>query len=442
MPETPLHAKEIYASSVSRWFDPFVSVAIIAAAFLAFRTTMMSDVHLALLMVFAPAAYLFMSELSRAPWSWATRPHGNTVEIIERTLTKFLGILVGIAAILFAVWLFPEYDSPRNLRYLHEAIIPFLAFMLPASFALVLLTEYILGAKKDGTYQFGLLAQFRLREIDWDTFLSGILEWLVRCIFLLVNFFAATYLLSTIRANGLPSLDIGFVDFIIRLDGIIFTLILFSILPGYVFASRLIGTEVKKVDRTWFGWAVTLAAYSPLNAAVFTAWMRYTPPPEVRAALDGLPAWAELTSAFPPALYALGALIIIAALFHLWGEALLGIRSANLSMRGVITTGPFRITKHPVYVSKCVQWAFIYLPVLNAVGILGALQSGLLFAFVCILFAARALAEEKLLAEDPTYVRYALFMDEKGLFAFLGRLLPFMRFSWRYDFWKRNGYLA
>lgn len=129
------------------------------------------------------------------------------------------------------------------------------------------------------------------------------------------------------------------------------------------------------------------------------------------------------------------------ALVHLWAEALLGIRSANLSSRGVITTGPFHLTKHPVYVSKCIQWGFIYLPVLNAFGVLGALQSGLLFLVVCAIFAGRALAEEKLLAEDENYVKYALFMDEKSIFAFVGRTFPFMSFNWRYEYWKKNGYL-
>lgn len=437
---TAATSRDIYTLSVSRWFDPIFSVALIIGAFFLFRGTALSNVQLSLILVLAPATYLFFSELSRAPWTWAGRPQQSALAVIERTSTKFLGVLLGIAGIFFAVWLFPEYDSPRNLQYLKEAALPFLAFILPASFVLILATEYILGAKEDGTYQFGLLARGRIREIDWNTLLDGVLEWTVRCIFLLINFFSATYLLSAIRTSSL-TLGSTFTERIINLDGLIFTLILFSILPGYVFASRLIQTEVKKIDRSWFGWAVTLAAYSPINAAVFTSWMGYATSPELRAAYEGVPAWAYAAGESAVILYILGALIILTALVHLWSEALLGIRSANLSMRGVITTGPFRITKHPVYVSKCFQWLFIYLPFFSVLGILNAIQSTILFFVVCVLFAARALAEEKLLAQDPNYVRYAVFMDEKSWFAFVGRVLPFMRFEWRYEFWKRNGYL-
>ena len=437
---TTTSSKDIYALSVSRWFDPFVSVALIIGAFFLFRGTPLSNVQLSLILILVPAIYLFASEFSRASWTWAGRPRQPILAVIERTCTKFLGVLVGIAALFFAVWLFPEYDSPRNLQYLEEAVLPFLVFFIPVSLALIFITEFILGGKEDGTYQFGLLVRGRVRDINWNTFLDGALEWIVRCIFLLINFFSATYLLSSIRTSTLRLGD-TFVEKVINLDGLIFTLILFSILPGYVFASRLIQTEVKKIDRSWFGWTVTLAAYSPINAAVFTSWMGYTSSPELRAAYEGVPAWAYAAGDSAAMLYALGALIILTALLHLWSEALLGIRSANLSMRGVITTGPFRMTKHPVYVSKCLQWACIYLPFFGVLGFLNILQASILFILVCVLFAARSLAEEKLLAQDPDYVRYALYMDSKSWFAFVGRLLPFMRFEWRYEFWKRNGYL-
>lgn len=356
--------------------------------------------------------------------------------VIDRTITKSYGVLFGTAAILAAIWLFPEYQDAISLGYLRDALLPFLVFTLPASLIVIFFTELILGEKHDGTYQFGLLARFQFRRINWNIFLDGVLEWLVRCIFLLINFFSASIFLARIRTNGLPDPSDGFVNFVAGLDGVLFALILFSILPGYIFASRLIGTELKKIDRTWFGWAVTLSSYSPLNAAIFTSWATYVPV----ATFSG-PIWVAITEGYAPLLYLVGVVIILAGAFHLWAEATMGIRSANLSSRGVITTGPFAITKHPVYVSKCVQWAFIYLPILNAIGFLSALRSGILFFFVCVIFAARSLAEEKLLATDEKYVQYALYMDKKSAFAFVGKIVPLMSFKWRYDFWKKNGYL-
>lgn len=428
--------------SVSTWFDPLISVVLILTAFFYFRGTALSNTHLILLITLITATYFFLSEFLRANWEFSDRPTQKISEIFNRTVTKFAGVLVGIGMIGFAVWLFPTYGNPRDLSLLGEAILPFLSFIFPASFILIFFTEYILGEKKDGTYHLGLFAQGQFRDINWRVFFDGVLEWLVRGIFVLINFVSVSIFVSRYRDVAFADFTANIGRFVIELDGLVFMVILFAILPGYIFASRLIGTEVKKVDHTWFGWMITLAAYPPLNAAVFGGWMQYTPSVESLQLFQGVPVWVYLTQQFPPALYFVGVMILLAGLFHLWGEAQMGIRSSNLSRRGIITIGPFRFTKHPVYVSKCVQWAFIYFPVLNAIGLLSSLQSGLLFLMVCLLFVGRAVAEEKLLAEDPDYVRYALAMDEKGVFAFVGRLLPFMSFRWRYDYWKRNSYLV
>jgi hypothetical protein len=433
---------EIRALSVGKWFDPFVSVAIALTTYFALSDAGISNVHLTLLIVLLTSSYLFLSELSRARWKLGERPRQTTRELLERTVTKFLGILLGILFIFFIIWLFPAYHNAVNLGWLKEAAAPFFVFIVPVSFCTVLATEYILGEKRDGTYQFGLLARLRMREIDWKIFFDGLREWLLRAFFLLINFYAAVYYLSVVRANGFPDPSYDFVGFITRLDLAIFGLIIFSILPGYTFASRLIGTELKRVDRTWFGWAINLSCYPPLNAAIFGNWVRYVPANDVETQVyHGMPAWAYHTLSYPLALYLFAGLVIFFALMHLWGEAIVGIRAANISSRGIITKAPFSFTRHPIYVSKCFQWAILYFPFLNAIGLLNAIQSAILFLLVCAIYVGRALSEERLLAVDEKYVRYALYMDSKSIFAFVGRWFPIMTFHWRYEYWKRNGML-
>ena len=161
----------------------------------------------------------------------------------------------------------------------------------------------------------------------------------------------------------------------------------------------------------------------------------------MRELYGDLPVWAYHTLGEVSLLYAVGTVIIFFAFIHLWGEAIMGIRSANISSRGIITTGLFRWTKHPIYVAKCFQWAFIFFPILNAIGFLNAMQSGILFLLVCAIYAGRALSEERLLAEDPNYIKYALYMDKHSMFAFVGRWFPFMSFHWRYNYWMKKGML-
>jgi hypothetical protein len=67
---------------------------------------------------------------------------------------------------------------------------------------------------------------------------------------------------------------------------------------------------------------------------------------------------------------------------------------------------------------------------------------GILFLINCGIFAGRALVEERLLASDPDYVRYALYMDERGVFSFVGKVFPFMRFSWRKKYWENKGVIT
>ena len=435
------NSKEIQALSVGRWFDPLICVAIIVGVFLALYTTDISDVYLTLLIALLTSTYLFVSELARAPWKFKERPQQRIGEVLDHTLTSFLGVLIGILFIFFIVWLFPAYNDATQLGRLKEAAVPFLAFAIPASFFLILATEFILGEKRNGTYQFGLLARWRIREINWKIFFDGLREWLLRAFFLLINFYASVWYLSNLRTYGLPDITGNFVHFITRLDLTIFTMIVLAILPGYIFASRLIGTELKKVDRTWFAWAINLSCYPPLNAAVFAGWVAYMPSSEVNALYKGVPPWAYHTVSDPLLLYLVAGAIIFLALMHLWGEAFVGIRAANMSARGIITTGPFSVTRHPIYVSKCFQWAFLYFPVLSAVGFLNSVQSGILFLLVCAIYVGRALGEEKLLATDETYVKYALYMDDKSMFAFVGRRFPIMTFRWRYDYWKKSGQL-
>lgn len=432
---------EIYAMSKGSWFDPLVSVAIINAVFLALYNTGISDVYLALVIALLTSAYLFGSECMRADWTLASRPLQPLTIVIDRTLTKFSGVLLGISFIFFLVWLLPAYDSATNLPRLYEALFPTLAFIIPASLVLIFATEYILGEKRDGTYQFGLLARLKVRDINWTIFFDGVREWLLRCFFLLINFYALVWYIAYLRTNGLPNISGDFVTFITRLDLAIFGMIVASILPGYIFASRLIGTELKKVDRTWFGWAINLSCYPPINAALFGAWIRYIPAPETASVYAGTPAWAFHTAGSPAFLLIIATLIIIFAIIHLWGEAIVGIRAANMSMRGIVTTGPFAFTRHPIYVSKCFQWACLYFPVLNAVGIVNPIQSGILFLLVCAIYAGRALGEERLLATDPNYVKYALFMDKESVFAFVGRWFPIMTYRWRHEYWVKNNML-
>ena len=51
-----------------------------------------------------------------------------------------------------------------------------------------------------------------------------------------------------------------------------------------------------------------------------------------------------------------------------WAALSFGIRFSNLTHRGIITSGPYRFTKHPAYVAKNISWWLISIPFLPADG--------------------------------------------------------------------------
>jgi hypothetical protein len=48
---------------------------------------------------------------------------------------------------------------------------------------------------------------------------------------------------------------------------------------------------------------------------------------------------------------------------------------------------------------------------------------------LCVVYWFRARTEERHLSRDPDYVRYALYMNDHSVFAWVGRLLPFTRYQ-------------
>jgi protein-S-isoprenylcysteine O-methyltransferase Ste14 len=95
----------------------------------------------------------------------------------------------------------------------------------------------------------------------------------------------------------------------------------------------------------------------------------------------------------------------LAALLMLWARITFGGRSfhaaANPTSGGLVTTGPYRYIRHPIYTAACVF------------GLAGALHSGSVLALLLglLLFAGavgRMLCEERLVVETyPEYRAYA-----------------------------------
>ena len=58
-----------------------------------------------------------------------------------------------------------------------------------------------------------------------------------------------------------------------------------------------------------------------------------------------------------------------------------------------------------------------------------ALRGCLMLGLVNYIYYLRARTEERHLSRDPTYVAYALWMNEHGILKWLGRVAPILRYA-------------
>jgi|GEM_PF-1501715 len=431
--------------SIAHWLDPFVNVAVIIAVYLLLKDSQINDLFLAIAIVLSVGAVMGLIEFYRAPWS-PLRPQvsiqRNMQKVISETSLQWLGMLSYFLVILFLWWLLAEYYRDYYAPFFD--MLPLLMVSAPLVTALVLFaTEKFVGPAKRGGREFGLLVartaignyKKAFAEAQWSFIRDELFSWLLFGFFLPLNFVELVNTIGQIRGQEAQvfSGDWTHAQSVILL--MIYGAIIASITPGYLFGSRLIRTETRGVDHSWFGWTVTLICYDPIVTAVFGRWFDY------RAAVEG-PLWMRPWSATfqnaPMLLLLVGILIICCELVHLWGEAQFGLRSSNLSNRGVITAGLYRITKHPVYVSKMAGWFLIWVPFIAGGSFVTDLRFTLLWMCVGIIYCLRALAEERVLSKDIDYVAYALYMDKYGAFASVGKILPFMTFEYRLRKWQEK----
>lgn len=422
-------------ASISRWADPFILSAAVIVAYAGLARLAISDRMLAILIVATTIAVMGTVEWLRAPRSAAPYPLRQS---LRNAAITWVGTMAGLVLLLLAWGALPEYESQYYAPFFETLpLILVLAPFVSAVFAFVAIRTF--GPATAGDYQLGLLALGQFERIDWRSVRDAVIIWLIRGFFLPINFVELARTIGAFRGREFSLLSGGWVPGEYYLLLMLYALIIAAVTPGYLFGSRRIRTQTTLVSHSWFAWAVTLACYSPFETAFFVNWFDYNPVSPNPAWLEP---WAAHLSVVPVALAAVGAAILLLTLVHLWGEAQFGLRSSNMSDRGIITAGPYRFTKHPVYAAKCAAWLLIWMPFASGAGLVDDLRLTVLWAGVCVIYGLRALAEEQLLAADPVYVAYARWIDRHGAFWLLGRIFPPLSFEWRLAYWRAHPALS
>jgi len=166
---------------------------------------------------------------------------------------------------------------------------------------------------------------------------------------------------------------------------------------GYLVELPRLGNEIRSVDPTLLGWAVTLLCYSPFS---FVLGMFLAAPG------TDLLRFEDTTAHF-----GLNALMLVLMAIYAWASVALGFKASNLTHRGIVDRGPYRLIRHPAYTCKNLAWLIGSIPIVSAAFDQSSWDGVQALASVVgwtMLYALRAVTEEDhLRGVDDEYAAYA-----------------------------------
>ncbi len=164
---------------------------------------------------------------------------------------------------------------------------------------------------------------------------------------------------------------------------------------GYLLSMRLLGNQVRSTDKTLSGWFFMLICYQPfcILQNVFFARIVITWPDQL---------WHENFAAT----FVLSSSVACFVMLNTYADISLGTRFSNVSYRGVVQHGLYRIVRHPAYTMKLLGWAIALVP--SMMSPIGLIQGIFGWLALSALYVMRALTEERHLQDFSSYRTYSI----------------------------------
>lgn len=184
---------------------------------------------------------------------------------------------------------------------------------------------------------------------------------------------------------------------------------------GYMLTMKPLDSHIRTANPYLAGWLAALICYPPFVLMGGGGPLDYH---------SGGAEWDYWTQGSAVLQWALGGWLVLLTALYAWATVAFGIRFSNLTDRGILTHGPYRLTRHPAYLAKNLFWWFSALPFLAVSGSLtDMVRNCALLALTNAVYYWRAKTEEKHLSADPAYRAYSEWMERHGpvprLFAWL-----------------------
>lgn len=175
---------------------------------------------------------------------------------------------------------------------------------------------------------------------------------------------------------------------------------------GYLLTMKPLDAHIRTANPHMQGWVAALMCYPPFVLMVEGGVLYY------QTGTWGDGSWMHWFEGHPALLAIWGAMLVILTAIYALATVAFGLRFSNLTHRGIITNGPYAVTKHPAYMAKNAFWWLSTLPFLVTTdNMVDAVRNTVTLGLVSAVYYWRARTEERHLSSDPAYVAYAEWMQ-------------------------------
>ena len=337
---------------------------------------------------------------------------------LRRVAYREVALAVTFSVIGFCYWLFPLFSTKDFTQHYFPFLKLVVPWILAGSIPYFCLMDRCDPDEDDVYCRIGRAILHCRKTLTRFELANYARSWLVKAFWLGLMQPAMIEKLQWLVAGDWQKLSGKPVEWYVAATTVCFFIDLCYASVGYVTNFKMIGTHTRTAEPTLLGWAVTLVCYWPFWAVLFYPYfLKY----------DSAHRWLKCISSGSAIWYAWAGAIILLEFFYAMATVAGGIRFSNLTYRGLWNTGPYRWTKHPAYVFKNISWWLISIP-FWASSWDAAVKCSVLLLGLNIIYYLRARTEERHLSRYPEYVAYALEMNERSMFRWCAKVLPFLKY--------------
>ena len=276
-----------------------------------------------------------------------------------------------------------------------------LPVLVVASVPYTLWLDRHMVAPRDGAYAFGAWLLSLAEPIDHAAMHHHWRSWAVKGFFL--AFMLAVVppgFAAMVRGRG----DLSAGDPValgLWLIGAMFVVDCAFATAGYMLTLRPLDSHIRTANPLAAGWTAALICYPPITL------MDHGGPLDYGLGTRGADGWTVWLGGHPLLLAGWAAVLVALTALYAWATVAFGFRFSNLTNRGILTHGPYALSRHPAYLAKNLYWWLATLPMLSTGSWADAARATVLMGAVSGVYYWRARTEERHLGEDADYRAYS-----------------------------------